>query len=752
MKIIITEKPSVAQEYKKVLKVNQTEKTDGYIQGKSEILGDVIITWAVGHLIQIAEPKNQNPNWEKWNKDNLPMLPCVWKYEPQTATKKQFNVVKSVYTRKDIDCIYYAGDSGREGIYIQALIRNQIFKKNPTFDEKVVWIDSYTEESILDGIKNAKPYSEYQNMIDSGYMRAISDWLIGMNFTQAFTLTSGGFGNVINVGRVMTPTLAMIVKRQEEIENFKKVFYYGIKADNFASWKAVKGSRYFEGMDLYNENGFIKKEKAQELINELNTDRKLTVEDVKVQTKTEYAPYLFNLADLQAFCSKNFKISPKQTLEVAQTLYEKKLTTYPRTDARFLSTAVANDLKKKGYDVPKRYIDDSKITDHYAIIPTFYSANVSMSDLEKSVYNAILKRFTDTMLPPYIYDSIVVTFKHKNGEYFFDKFQIVKQSGWKNVEQKNPEYNYIPKKNEIISVNEFVISEMETKPPTQYTTGTLILAMEKAGKLIDDEELREQIKTCGIGTSATRAGIIDKLANAKFIEIEKKSQKISATDIGKNIISIVEKFDETLTSPIKTADMENKLNAIVNGEITKNNYMDIINEYVKNLTLKIIRNNKDKIRIDDTKKTIQNKSSSAWGKTAQNNTEKQSSNTNNSNYSSWGKKNTEASSNNNNSWGKKSTEKSDNKSENKTEKQSNSYNCPCCSNELKFGKYGWFCQCGFSLGLEICNHKMNENDLKDIIEKGHTKSYTFVSKAGKAFLAELHLNKDTRKLDFKFKK
>ncbi len=494
--IFITEKPSVAQEYRKVLQVQQQGKTDGYVEGFSPVMKtNVIITWAVGHLIEICKPEEQNKAWAgRWNKENLPMIPQAFKYKPQENTAEQFRIVKSLYTRKDIDCIYYAGDSGREGIYIQALIRNQIFKTAPKFSEKVVWIDSFTEQAILDGIKTAKPYTAYQPMIDSGYARAISDWLIGMNFTESFTLTSG---TLINVGRVMTPTLAMVVNRQEEIDKFVKTDYYGVKADKFASWKAVEGSRYHETPLLYNETGFKKKEDADALASNCNTDPKLTVEQVKVQKKTEYAPYLFNLADLQAYCSKRFKISPAKTLEYAQSLYEKKFTTYPRTDCRFLSTAVASDLKAKGYTIPKRYVDDSKVTDHYAIIPTLQGNASTLTGTEKQVYDAIKKRFDDTMKPPFIYDAVSVTYLHRNGERFFESYRIIKQMGFKDNNMDNEENaeeiylkTTIPNKGDIISVNAFTTYNMETRPPSSYTTGSLILAMEKAGKLTAEKLYR----------------------------------------------------------------------------------------------------------------------------------------------------------------------------------------------------------------------------------------------------------------------
>lgn len=685
--IFITEKPSVAQEYKKVLKVQPNGKTDGYIEGYSPIMKDnVIVTWAVGHLVTICPPEKQNEAWAgKWSIDNLPMIPQKFRYEPIKDTYNQFKIVKSLYLRKDIDTIYYAGDSAREGIYIQALIRSQIFQTPPKINEYVVWIDSYTENEILRGIREAKPYSHYQKMIDSGYARAMTDWLIGMNFTEAFTLTSG---KLINTGRVMTPTLAMVVNRQKEIDNFVKTDFYGIKANDSIYWKAVEGSRYYESPLLYNENGFRKKEDALKLCMELNRDKKLTVNDVKVQTKTEYAPYLFNLADIQAYCSKIFKITPAKTLEIAQSLYEKKLTTYPRTDSRFLSTAVAAELKRMGYNIPKRYIDDSKVTDHYAIIPTFDGNPESLSGLEKSVYEAIKKRFEDTMKPPFIYDAISVTYIHKNGEYFFETFRKIKQMGYKEkAEEDNIKNKPIPRKGEVIPVASFDIRNLETKPPVPYTTGTLILAMEKAGNLIEDEELREKIKTCGIGTSSTRAAIIEKLEKKEFITIDSK-QRIAPTEFGKAVIPIIERFDETLISPIKTAEMEENLNEIVTGKLTLAENMKTVINYIISTTKKILQNNNERIE--------------------------------KANYES------------------KITSKK--------------YNCPCCNQTLKVGRYGWYCDCKFSFNLEICGHRMQESDLEDLITKGKTKTYSFTSKAGKKFKAKIVLDKEAGKTTFEFDK
>lgn len=688
--VLITEKPSVAQEYRKVLKVSSKERTNGYIEGYSSVMkDDVIITWAVGHLVSLCSPEKQNPKWAgPWNKSKLPMIPENYKYEPLSNTADQFKVVKSVYTRSDVSCIYYAGDSGREGIYIQALIRNQIFKSKPKCEEKVVWISSFSEEAILEGIKTAKAYSAYQNMVDSGYARAISDWLIGMNFTQGFTITAN---KLINTGRVITPTLAMIVNRQNEIDNFKKTYFFGVQTDTGIAWKAVEKSKYFESDLLYNENGFLKEEDANKLVNECNKDKRLGVAEVKVQEKKEYAPYLFNLADLQAYCSKVFKIAPTDTLAVAQKLYEGKFTTYPRTDSRFLDTKTKNNLVSNGYDVPSRYVNDDKVTDHYAIIPDVNGKGLSddtiyLSGMDKAVYEAIEKRFLDTMKPPFVYDAVSVVYKHPCGEYFFDSFRNIKSLGFKEGDKAELDMTTypIPKKGTVINVNEFVIRNLETKVPVPYTTGTLIMAMEKAGKLIEDEELREQIKTCGIGTSATRAAIIERLADKKFITIDSK-QKVAPTDFGKAVIPIVEKYDETLVSPVKTAEMEMQLEKIANGELKINAYLKDVNDYVKDTTMKIL--------------------------SSQNTTFAEESGNGGS---------------------------------------AESFTCPNCGGEVSKGKFGWYCRakCGLS-PTKVFGHELSD---KQIINLFNGKETSFTSNGKKTIvLPEVVPNEWQGKTYYKWK-
>lgn len=699
----ITEKPSVAQEYRKVLQLQVKNKTDGYIEGYSPVLKkDVKVTWAVGHLIGIGSvdeqragkrlPKGTKP--APWRKDNLPILPNDWVYTENGNTYAQYQVVKSIYTDKNLDAIYYAGDSGREGIYIQALIRNQIFKgKDPKCDERVVWIDSQTEESILNGIKTAKPYSHYLPMIESGYQRGRTDWLIGMNFTEAFTLTSGG---LMNVGRVMTPTLAMVVERQKEIDNFVEQDYYGIKNSvNKAIWKATEKSKYYNSDKLFNDTGFIKHADAEALIMELNKNNSFTVEKVDSKKKTEYAPYLFNLADLQNHCSKAYHLSPSQTLNIVQSLYEKKLTTYPRTDARVLSSAVADEIKAKlGTPIPKKYVDDSKITDHYAIIPTDYKCkqpSVSLSDLEAKVYNDIVLRFKATFYPPYEYNTVNVTYLCPNGERFYESLKVVEKLGFRKLYGEEIDNPNIPTVNTVYNNVTFMEKASKTTPPPYYTTGTLITAMERAGKLVEDEELRDMIKTCGIGTSATRSNIIDKLNANEFIHIE-KSQKVTATAKGMATIPIIAKFDENLVSPTKTAEMEQKLSDIADKKMSVSEYENYVRDYITATVSNVLNNNNERLSSGNAKAD-----------------------------------------------------------------SGHAYDCPCCSKVLKYGKFGYYCDknddgCGFSFGNEICGHKMKESDLKDLIEKGQTKEYNFKSSKGNLFKASLKVDKDEHKTVFEFSK
>lgn len=707
--IFITEKPSVAQDYARCLQVQREGRTNGYIQGFSNRLGkDVKITWAVGHLIRIATPAEQRAGralslealkQQRWKKDDLPILPQKYLYLPIANVRQQFEIIKGIYESPTTDAIYYAGDSGQEGIYIQALIRNQIFGgKDPKgIDEKVVWIDSCTDEEILRGINTAKPYHAYDDMIAAGYARGIKDYTIGMNFSEGISLKSG---STISVGRVMSPTLAIIVERQREIDNFVATDYYGINAvfNGFtAKWKVADGSKYVDSPLLYNDSGFLKQEDAENLIAEdLNNDKNFKVMDVKVQDKKELAPLLYNLTDLQAFGSKSLHITPKQTLEAAQRLYEGKYITYPRTDARVLSSAVAKDIKAKlNLTVPSKYIDDKKITDHYAIIPTFIKPE-GISGIDAALYKAILHRFKAIFMPAYIYQNITAVLVNPvcPTEKFYISGKNEQSLGWKSLYQDEGLKSFAPpQKGQILIANSVEINAMQTKPPTPYTTGDMVKVMEKAGKLIEDEELREQIKTCGIGTPATRDGVIEKLNTKGYITIDPKTQRVAPTEYGKQIIPIIAMIDESLVSPEATAKMQQRLEDIKEGRLSYEEEITFNNKYILDCLNKIEN-------LSGIKLAARNVSGGS---------------------------------------GSKNTPKG-------------TYDCPCCKATLKYGKFGWYCENkDFSFGLEIAGHKMKESDLKDILTKGATKKLKFKSKAGKPFEASLVLKSDG-KTEFCFNK
>ena len=616
--IIITEKPSVAQEYKKVLQIKPAGKTDGYIEGNSPVLNkDVCITWCVGHLVELSYPEKYDEELKRWDLEDLPFLPKKYLYEVKDSVKKQFKIIKDLYHSKDLDAIYYAGDAGREGLYIQMLVR-QVAGTKPGIDEKIVWIDSYTESEILRGIREAKDVSAYDNQIKAAYLRAIEDYSVGINFSRALTCKcgvvfqdrTGSPSKVIAVGRVMTCVLAMVVAREREIRAFKETFFYGITAKTDAvdaSWKAVEGTKFFESPLLYNDTGFKVQKDAEDLIDDLSKDPKLTIKSVKTSEEKKNAPLLFNLAELQLFCSNKYKLSPDETLSVAQSLYEKKLTTYPRTDARVLSSAVAKEIKGnlsglskagirkdvvdgilssgayKGLEKSK-YTDDSQISDHYAIIPTGYTAELeNLSELEEKIYRDIVDRFLAVFLPPAIYLKTAVILTHSNGEKFFVSEKPLKTPGYLSL------YGEEPGKGELVEKlkegqtipAEFLLKEGKTTPPKRYTSGSMVAAMESAGKLIEDEELREQIKGSGIGTSATRAAIIAKLCDKQYLALEKKTQVLTPTGIGEAIYDIVSETIPAFLTPEMTASWERGLAKVESGEVTYDQYLEKLEIYIK---------------------------------------------------------------------------------------------------------------------------------------------------------------------------
>ncbi len=653
--VFIAEKPSVAREFAKALKYNMKSK-DGYMESD-----EAIVTWCVGHLVTMSYPEAYDEKWKRWTIEPLPFLPKEFKYEVIEPVKKQFKIVSDILNRPDVDVIYVCTDSGREGEYIYRLVEMQANVTGKT--RKRVWIDSQTEEEILRGIREAKDLSAYDNLCSSAYLRAKEDYLMGINFSRVLTLKYGYnvknfLGEdrvVISVGRVMTCVLGMVVNREREIREFVKTPFYRViagaqigqkKID--AEWKAVEGSKYFESPLLYKENGFKAKESAEQLIADLSAEQPLQLKVKKVERKKEVKnpPLLFNLAELQNECAKLFKISPDQTLQIVQELYEKKLTTYPRTDARVLSTAVAKEitkniqglsaipsvapyvkyiLEKKTYDglAKTKYVNDKLITDHYAIIPTGQglSALQSLHPTAAKVYEVIVRRFLGIFCPPAVYQKVALTLTGGD-EQFFSNFKVLSSAGYQELlnysfskksdaktsekeqtegdnsddttEDTTCDENFLNllsslKKDDIIQVHEYVIKEGETSPPKRYNSGSMILAMENAGQLIEDEELRAQIKGSGIGTSATRAEILKKLVANKYLALNKKTQIITPTLLGESIYDVVDCSIKSLLDPKLTASWEKGLTQVAEGAITSDEYMEKLEgfilrrtEYVKN--------------------------------------------------------------------------------------------------------------------------------------------------------------------------
>ena len=641
--VIIAEKPSVAKEFAKVLNING-KNNNGFIESQ-----DYIVTWCVGHLVTMSYPEKYDEKLKNWSLSTLPFIPKEYKYEVIDSVSKQFDIIKNILNREDVDKIYVCTDSGREGEYIYRLVDEMAGKPNK--EKRRVWIDSQTEEAILNGIKDAKELSEYDSLSDAAYLRAKEDYLIGINFSRLLSL---GYGRelanklneqkaVISIGRVMTCVLGMIVNREREIRNFKKQNFYKIQGkfgesdeNSFVGeWKSNNKSKVFESPLLYSENGFKKEKDATSFITYINKLRnKAVVEEISKKNSKEKAPLLFNLAEIQNECSKRFKISPDETLQNIQNLYEKKLVTYPRTDARVLSSAVAkvisknlNGLFKSNIDdsiklsldkmikekysinlEKTKYVDDSKITDHYAIIPTGqgFENYEKLSELEKNIYHLIVKRFIAIFYPPAEYSKIAITLNIGN-ELFYANGKVCTKQGYlevsKNDNIKDKQDNTEDKENSTEKLNNvdiltrlkkgqniellsLGIKEGETTPPKRYSSGSIILAMENAGKLIEDENLREQIKGSGIGTSATRAEIIKKLERIMYIESNKKTQILTPTKRGEAVYDIVCKTMPDLLNPELTASWEKGLTMVAQKEIASDEFMNKLESYVRNKVVK----------------------------------------------------------------------------------------------------------------------------------------------------------------------
>lgn len=673
--VFIAEKPSVAQEFAKALKV-KTTRHDGYLESEN-----TIVTWCVGHLVTMSYPEVYDIKYKRWTLETLPFLPGEFKYEVIPAVRKQFEIVSGLLKRADVETIYVCTDSGREGEYIYRLVAQMAGVKGKK--EKRVWIDSQTEEEIIRGIKEAKDLSAYDNLSASAYLRAKEDYLMGINFSRILTLRYGNsvsnyLGNkyqVISVGRVMTCVLGMVVRREREIREFVKTPFYrvlgkfSLEGRSFeGEWRAVEGSRYFQSPDLYKENGFKDRNRAEELKGILELESVVAKTDDRMHTPAQAAmtgitgghqspadtgagdtsmthqavlekiekkkekknpPLLYNLAELQNDCSRMFKISPDETLRVVQELYEKKLVTYPRTDARVLSTAVAKEISRnlkgliryqmaasfaqeilekesfKGIE-KTRYVNDKQITDHYAIIPTGQGLqNLNrLPQISQKVYQVIVRRFLSVFYPAAVYQKVSLV-SAIGKEKLFSSFKVLVEEGYlkvanvpsqkkeedpKNAEEKTDDIQCDAgflaclqqlKKGAVLPVEEFSIKEGETSPPKRYNSGTMILAMENAGQLIEDEELRAQIKGSGIGTSATRAEILKKLVNIKYISLNKKTQVITPTQLGEMIYEVVNASIRALLNPELTASWEKGLNYVAEGSITSQEYMDKLEHFIR---------------------------------------------------------------------------------------------------------------------------------------------------------------------------
>lgn len=663
--LYIAEKPSVAQEFANALKISG-RRGDGYIESEQ-----AVVTWCVGHLVTMSYPEAYDPKYKRWSLQTLPFLPKEFKYQVIDGVAKQFKIVCGLLNRKDIDTIYICTDSGREGEYIYRLVDQMAGVKGKV--RKRVWIDSQTEEEILRGIREAKDWTEYDNLAASAYLRAKEDYLMGINFSRLLTLKYGPTisnymktdRTVLSVGRVMTCVLGMVVRREREVRDFVKTPFYRVignfdsRGMNFdGEWRSAEGSRYFQSPHLYKENGFKERRHAEELIAVLGQQepQNAVLEKVERKKETKNPPLLYNLAELQNDCSKMFKISPDETLKVVQELYEKKLVTYPRTDARVLSTAVAKEihknigglrnfepmrefasevLEKGSYQgiAKTRYVNDKQITDHYAIVPTGqgFGALRGLGPLALKVYEVISRRFLSIFYPAAIYQKYGLELV-SDREHFYSNFRVLTEPGYLKVsdvsflkKQKeaaaqqeakeegekeeseenlknldNPEFIAMLgtlKKGTVLPINNLTIKEGETSPPKRYSSGSMILAMENAGQLIEDDELRAQIKGSGIGTSATRAEILKKLVNINYLALNGKTQIITPTLLGELIFDVVNASIRQLLNPELTASWEKGLTYVAEGSITPGEYMEKLEHFVAGRTYGVLKlNNQYQLR------------------------------------------------------------------------------------------------------------------------------------------------------------
>lgn len=740
--VMIAEKPSVGRTYADALDLENPQKKEGFISGRSRWDGNFYwITWSVGHLVTLSYPEKYNPKYKNWNFDDLPFLPDKYKYEVIKESSKQFKIVKELYNKPEVNQIVYAGDSGREGILIQTYIK-MLAGNNGHVTEKVLWIDSQTKEEIRNGLLRMKPFSAYSKLIDAGFMRAIEDYAFGLNYSRMLSCKFGKSFNdkirsqkwkPITVGRVMTCVLGMVVSREREIRNFKPTNFSKIfancsngKYEFSADWIIDKESKYYNSPVLYDNKGFLNESDANAFLDELSIDPKLVVISIEDKIEKKSAPLLFNLAELQNSCTKKFKITPNQTLDIAQSLYEKQLTTYPRTDARYLSTAICkeidknlNGLKSMGYNQKfieqiltfgmysgiesTKYCNDSKITDHYAIIPTGQGDVSGLSELELAVYQMIVDRFICIFLPQAEFNTSTAILKAHNNERFKIAEKTMTKVGFLEVLKGKTEDSedcdgvklsqFLMKGDEYDA--EFFTEDGTTSPPKRYTSGSMILAMENAGNLIEDEELRAQIKGSGIGTSATRAGILEKLIKIGYLCVNKKTQVITPHTDGEAVYDIVNATIPSFLSPKMTASWEKGLSEIEDNTVTKAQYEKVLNDEIRKTYEKL--------------KAIPSEEHAPRPKFASEETE---------------------------------------------------LTCPICGKPVITTRYGYKCQdnqkgsgCSFFVS-EIGGVKITPDMIQLLATEGRTGTYTFTKKSGKgSYKAALAVDKNEKKiiLDFENK-
>lgn len=623
--LYITEKPSVAASFAAVLglEINKSDRSRGFAENDK-----AIISWCYGHLVTMAYPEVYNPVYKSWRVEHLPIIPQEYIYEivGNTGAQKQFGVIRGLMHRDDVSMIYSCTDSGREGEYIFRLVYQESQTDKPA---KRVWISSQTEDAIRKGIEEARDIREYDPLARAAYCRAKEDWLFGMNFSRIYTCKYGKYlaarlkeekRPVIAIGRVMTCVLGLVADRELEIRSFVPRVHYGIVA-SFTSqgsdiaykgkWQPRKSKGKKTAEQMVEEEKYYSLEEVQAIIDAL-TGQEATVKKVEVKVKKEPPPLLFNLAELQSEANKKYKLPVDKTLEIAQSLYEKKLISYPRTDSRVLSTDIVGEIPKvlnglykntafkdsviriKDFGKlavdksAKRFVDDSKVTDHYAIIPTYITTDLSrLNEDSRNVYRLIVKRFLAVFYPAAEYNTVKVETKIKD-EIFVTNSKTLKRPGWKEIYEATAKEGedlsaspiQLLTKNEKCRTTGLEPEQKETKPPSRFSDASLVLTMEKAGKYIENEELREQIKTCGIGTSATRAGIIKKLQDIGYININPKTRIVTPSPKGEAIVELVRLSAKELLNPVLTASWEKGLFMIQNNEITEDVFQEKLNSYI----------------------------------------------------------------------------------------------------------------------------------------------------------------------------